>query len=323
VFHFAGVNRPQAESEFVTGNVAYTEALCAVLVSQSRAVPVVYASSTQATADNAYGRSKRAAEDVVAGYGTVTGSPAYLLRLPNVFGKWCKPHYNSAVATFCHQLARGLPIKINDPDAALHLVYIDDLVDNLVALLSASAAPGFIDVEPIYKTTVGAVVNILEDFEASRSSLVTARVGTGLVRALYSTYVSYLPPERFSYAVPRYGDPRGVFVEMLKTPDCGQFSYFTAGPGVTRGEHYHHTKTEKFLVIQGSARFQFRHLITGEIYELTLRGGEGRIVESIPGWVHNVTNVGSEDLVVMVWASEIFESGRPDTTAMKVAQGRI
>jgi UDP-2-acetamido-2,6-beta-L-arabino-hexul-4-ose reductase len=189
----------------------------------------------------------------------------------------------------------------------------------LTALLSAATRPGFVDVAPIYETTVGAVVGILQEFELSRSSLVTARVGHGLVRALYSTYVSYLPPERFAYSVPQYSDPRGVFVEMLKTPDCGQFSYFTAGPGVTRGEHYHHTKTEKFLVIQGAARFQYRHLLTGETCELVVRGGEARIVESIPGWAHNVTNVSDDVLVVMLWASEIFDRAKPDTVAMKVA----
>jgi UDP-2-acetamido-2,6-beta-L-arabino-hexul-4-ose reductase len=319
VFHLAGVNRPKLEAEFVAGNVDYTESLCAELAKQSRPVPLVYASSIQAAADNAYGRSKRAGEEIAIDYGRRTGSPVYVLRLPNVFGKWCKPHYNSAVATFCHQIARGLPITVNDPAAPLRLTYIDDLVDNLTALLSATTKPGSVDVAPIYETTVGAVVSILQEFELSRSSLVTARVGQGLTRALYSTYVSYLPPERFAYSVPQYSDPRGVFVEMLKTPDCGQFSYFTAGPGVTRGEHYHHTKTEKFLVIQGAARFQYRHLLTGQTCELTVRGGEARIVESIPGWAHNITNVSDDVLVVMLWASEIFDRAKPDTVAMKVA----
>ncbi|HUQ53972.1 MAG TPA: NAD-dependent epimerase/dehydratase family protein, partial [Gammaproteobacteria bacterium] len=319
VFHLAGVNRPQSDAEFNVGNVDYTRALCAALASKQNTAPLVYASSIQATAENAYGRSKRAAEDVVFEHAKSVESRAYVMRLPNVFGKWCRPNYNSAVATFCHQLARGLPIKINDPNAALRLVYIDDLVERLLALLTASLPSGFVEVAPIYETTVGEVVAILQSFEDGRKTLVTPRVGTGLVRALYSTYVSYLPPERFTYDVPRHSDPRGVFVEMLKTPDCGQFSYFTAGPGITRGEHYHHTKTERFLVIHGTARFQFRHILTGEAHEVTLRGGEGRIVESIPGWTHNVTNVGDDELIVMLWASEIFDRARPDTVPMKVA----
>jgi UDP-2-acetamido-2,6-beta-L-arabino-hexul-4-ose reductase len=318
VFHLAGVNRPQSDGEFTTGNVEYTETICALLAKQNRAVPVVYASSIQAEADNAYGRSKRAAEAVVRDHAKRLKSSAYVLRLPNVFGKWGRPHYNSAIATFCHQVARGLPVTINDPSTALRVIYIDDLVDNLTALLPASRAAGFVEVAPVYETTVGDVVRILEEFEASRTSLLTPPVGTGLVRALYSTYVSHLPPERFSYSVPRYVDPRGIFVEMAKTPDRGQFSYFTAKPGVTRGEHYHHTKTEKFLVMQGTARFQYRHAITGEVYELTVRGGESRIVESIPGWAHNVANVGEDELIVMLWASEIFDRARPDTVAMKV-----
>jgi UDP-2-acetamido-2,6-beta-L-arabino-hexul-4-ose reductase len=318
VFHLAGVNRPQTESEFVAGNVEYTRALCDILASKRNSAPIVYASSIQATADNAYGRSKQEAEELVFRHAVRMGSSVYVLRLPNVFGKWCQPHYNSAVATFCHQLARGLSIKVNDAKAGLRLIYIDDLVDNLLALLPAAAPSGFVDVAPIYESSVGEVVDILRSFEDSRSTLITPRVGTGLVRALYSTYVSHLPPERFTYEVPRHGDPRGVFVEMLKTRDSGQFSYFTAGPGVTRGEHYHHTKIEKFLVLQGTGRFQFRHLLTAETHVVTLRGGEGRIVESVPGWTHNVTNVGSDELIVMLWASEIFDRARPDTVPMKV-----
>ena len=243
----------------------------------------------------------------------------HLFRLANVFGKWCRPNYNSAVATFCHNTARGLPIVVNDPAAALRLVYVDDVVAAFAGLLARPDAPGgFVEAGPVYETTVGEVADRVREFAASRSSLVTARVGGGLVRALYSTYVSHLPPASFAYDVPRHGDARGVFVEMLKTPDCGQFSYFTAHPGITRGEHYHHSKTEKFLVIKGTARFGFRHIVTGETHELTTRGGEGRIVETVPGWTHDITNVGDDELIVMLWANEIFDRERPDTVAMKV-----
>jgi UDP-2-acetamido-2,6-beta-L-arabino-hexul-4-ose reductase len=319
LFHLAGVNRPRDDAEFVSGNAGLTQSLCDALLAAGRGTPVAYASTTQAQFENPYGRSKRAAEEVLLRYSQAAAAPVYLLRLTNIFGKWCRPHYNSVVATFCHQVARGLPIRINDAAAPLTLIHIDDVVAAFLRLLgSAPAASGYVESGPVYHTTVGEVAQALQEFAASRASLVSPRVGSGFVRALYSTYVSYLPPRSFAYDVPVRTDPRGEFVEMLKTPDCGQFSYFTARPGVTRGEHYHHTKTEKFLVIQGTARFGFRNLDTGEAHVLTARGGEGRIVETIPGWVHNITNVGDDELVVMLWANEIFDRTHPDTLAMKV-----
>jgi UDP-2-acetamido-2,6-beta-L-arabino-hexul-4-ose reductase len=320
VFHLAGVNRPKDDAEFAVGNEGFTATLCDALAAAGRQTPVAYASSTQGMLANAYGRSKRAAEEVLMRYSGDTGAPVHLFRLPNVFGKWSRPHYNSAVATFCHQIARGMPITVNDSAAPLRLLYIDDAVNAFIRRLSSRDAPGgYVDPVPVYETTVGEVVRILQEIAESRASLVTPRVGAGLVRALYSTYVSFLPPELFDYRVPCHIDSRGVFVEMLKAPDCGQFSYFTANPGVTRGEHYHHSKTEKFLVIQGTARFGFRQIRTGQMHELIVRGGEGRIVETVPGWTHNVTNVGENELIVMLWANEIFDRGRPDTIAMKVA----
>jgi UDP-2-acetamido-2,6-beta-L-arabino-hexul-4-ose reductase len=211
-----------------------------------------------------------------------------------------------------------LPITVHDPKSPLRLVHIDDVVSALIALLSAPPSPGIVQVSPEYETTVGELAQMIREFAGSRSSLMSPRVGAGLVRALYSTYVSFLPTESFSYEVARYVDPRGTFVEMLKTPDCGQFSYFTAHPGVARGEHYHHTKTEKFLVIRGTARFGFRNIDSGETYELVTGGGEARIVETIPGWTHNIVNVGDDELVVMLWANEVFDRASPDTVSMKV-----
>lgn len=320
VFHLAGVNRPPREEDFETGNVGATAVLCEALAESGRRVPVAFSSSIQAELDNPYGRSKRAAEEVLLGHRRSTGAPVYLLRLPNVFGKWCRPHYNSVVATFCYSIARGLPITIHDPSSPLRLVHVDDVVAAMIGLLDGPAErDGFIDVTPVYETTVGELAEALRAFAESRETLMTPRVGSGLLRALYSTYISYLPTEHFSYSVPRHADPRGVFVEMLKTPDCGQFSYFTAGPGVTRGEHYHHTKTEKFLVLCGTARFGFRNIDTGERHEIVVKGGDGRIVETVPGWVHSVTNVGDDELVVMLWANEVFDRARPDTVASKVA----
>lgn len=323
IFHLAGVNRPQDPQEFVTGNADLTAALVAAAKGEMRArnrkLPIIYTSSTQAALDNPYGASKRAAEETLQAYGARTGAATHVFRLPNVFGKWCKPNYNSAVATFCHNIARGLPIQINNPAAALTLVYVDDVVEHFLQLMdgadAAVDAEGFATVTPQYTTTVGEMAQLIETFRSSRNTLVTERVGTGFVRALYATYVSYLPPESFTYTVPQHGDARGVFVEMLKTPDCGQFSFFTAHPGITRGGHYHHTKTEKFLVIKGEARFKFRHMQTGETHELVTSGTKAEIVETVPGWTHDITNVGTEEMVVMLWANEIFDRARPDTYA--------
>jgi len=321
VIHLAGVNRPTDAGEFVTGNVDFTRTLCSLLIDGAHPVPIVYSSSTQAVLDNDYGRSKRAAEEVLLDYSARTGVPVYLARMTNVFGKWGRPHYNSAVNTFCYQLARSQPIRINDPSVPLRLLYVEDAVDAFVRLIDVPpSAGGYVDIGPIYDITVGELATTLQGFVDGRDSLRIDRVGDGLARALYSTYVSYLPPERFAYQVPSHRDVRGSFVEMLKTADSGQFSYFTAGSGVTRGEHYHHTKTEKFLVVKGIARFRFRNVDNGESYELTTQGGDPRIVESIPGWAHNITNVGDEELVVMLWANEVFDRSRPDTVAMKVVQ---
>lgn len=326
VFHLAGINRPEDTQEFTTGNAQLTQKLCDAVVSiasaTGRKIPVVYTSSTQAARDNAYGQSKRMAEDALFALERTAGVPVHVFRLPNVFGKWCKPNYNSAVATFCHNIARGLPIQVNNPAAALTLVYVDDVVERFVQLLdgadSMPDADGFEIVGPQYTTTVGELAAQIQCFRDSRSTLVTERVGTGLVRALYATYVSYLPVGSFTYIVPQHGDARGVFVEMLKTPDCGQFSFFTAHPGITRGGHYHHTKTEKFLVIKGQARFKFRHMHTGESYELVTSGGKAEIVETVPGWTHDITNIGAEEMVVMLWANEVFDRSKPDTFACPV-----
>ena len=323
VFHLAGVNRPQDPLEFVAGNSDLTTALVTAVEAEMRAsgkkVPVVYTSSIQAACDNPYGTSKRVAETALQAFSLRTGAAAHVFRLPNVFGKWGKPNYNSAVATFCHNIARDLPIQINNPAAPLTLVYVDDVIGRFFQLLSGAEpsvdAEGFATVAPQFTTTVGELARLIGSFRDSRNTLMTERVGTGLVRALYATYVSYLPVASFTYRVPQHGDPRGVFVEMLKTPDCGQFSFFTAHPGITRGGHYHHSKTEKFLVIKGEARFRFRHMQTGETHELVTSGAWAEIVETVPGWTHDITNIGSEEMVVMLWANEVFDRSKTDTYA--------
>ena len=323
VVHLAGVNRPQNVKEFQEGNADFTAEICDILATMARdeekKVSLFVTSSTQAAFDNYYGVSKRNGEIAAQKAANESGFPLFIFRLPNVFGKWSRPNYNSAVATFCHNVARDTPIQVNNADAEITLVYVDDVIERILQLLDgAQPNPdlnGFEQVQPQYTTKVGDLAETIRGFKASRESLVTDRVGQGLVRALHSTYVSFLPPSEFSYTVPRYGDNRGVFVEMLKTPDCGQFSYFTAHPGITRGGHYHHSKTEKFLVISGQARFKFRQIQTGEEYELVTDGEKAEIVETVPGWTHDITNIGDTEMVVMLWANEIFDREKPDTFA--------
>lgn len=323
VVHLAGENRPTDLAAFAEVNAGLTAKLCSAIQKEfeatGRHIPLLLASSAQAEVDNPYGCSKLAAEQAVQALSQATGNPCIIFRFPGVFGKWCKPNYNSVVATFCHNLARGLPIQINNPSASVRLVYVDDVVTALFTALE-SPAVGCIQavVKSQYTITLGELADQIRSFADCRTTLMSERVGTDLVRALYATYVSYLPTENFSYEVPQYADHRGVFVEMLKTPDAGQFSYFTAYPGITRGGHYHHTKTEKFLVIKGDALFRFRHLLTDELVVLRTNGAVPQIVDTIPGWIHDVTNIGNEEMIVMLWANENFDRNNPDTVSRKI-----
>lgn len=318
VYHLAGVTRPENDKQFFEGNLDLTKLLLDSLVASGNTVPVVLTSSSQVVRDNPYGRSKEGAESAVLNYMQSTGANSYIYRLPNVFGKWSKPNYNSVVATFCYNTVNDLRIDVHDSNAEITLAYIDDVCDNFISLLSAEAVGGFKEVSNVYHTTIGDIAKLLHKFKESRDSLLSEAVGTGFTRALYSTYVSYLRPEMFTYSVPTHSDTRGSFVEMLKTPTAGQFSFFTAHPGVTRGGHYHHTKTEKFLVIKGSARFGFKHILTNEKYFINTSGDQPEIVETVPGWSHDITNVGDDELVVMLWANEIFDRNKPDTIYSEV-----
>ena len=319
IFHLAGVNRPQDPGEFSSGNQELTEQLCEDIRANGRQIPVIYTSSIQSDLDNPYGVSKKAAEDALVALYRDTCSPVYIYRLPNVFGKWSRPNYNSAVATFCHNIANGLPIQINDPSLLMRLVYVDDVIADFLKIYS-DRPPGIIwpEISSIYSITVGELVEQILEFKGSRESMVIEAVGSGLLRALYSTYLSFLRPAQFAYSLPVHADQRGKFVEMLKTKNSGQFSFFTANPGVIRGGHYHHTKNEKFLVIQGKARFGFRHVITGETYELYTHGEKSQVVETAPGWSHDITNVGENEMIVMLWANEIFDHENSDTIQFKV-----
>jgi UDP-2-acetamido-2,6-beta-L-arabino-hexul-4-ose reductase len=317
VIHLAGENRPKESADFYTGNVDLTNEICSLINQLGLNLPILLASSTQASLGNLYGESKMLAEISVETYASESDRSVAIYRLPGVFGKWCKPNYNSVVATFCYNIANGLPIRVDDPDYLIKLVHIDDVIDSFIEWLHGPFPSGLarntIDTE--YEIHLGELAKLIKEFPSSRKSLVSERVGTGFLRALYSTYVSYLPSNKFEYTIPCHGDERGVFVEMLKTKDSGQFSFFTAHPGITRGGHYHHTKTEKFLVIKGNARFRFRHILTGEVFSVDTSGKTPTIVETIPGWSHDITNNGDDELIVMLWANEIFDHDKPDTIA--------
>ena len=319
IFHLAGINRPKTEDEFTTGNIDLTKKLTHLLIEQGKSTPVVLSSSIQAVQDNPYGQSKLGAEEALIDYSKKSGGNIHIYRLPNVFGKWSRPNYNSAVSTFCNNILNELPISINNPDANINLVYIDDVIDSFIALIQGEVdKEHYRKVSPVYDITVGKLAEQLQAFKNSRENLIVEHVGAGLTRALYSTYISYMRPEQFSYVVPEYADERGKFAEIIKTKESGQFSFFTAKPGITRGGHYHHSKNEKFIVLSGQALFGFRHVQTNEYYEKKTSGEITEIVETIPGWSHDIKNIGETELVVMLWANEIFDRDAPDTIAAKV-----
>ena len=320
VVHLAGENRPSSVEKFTEGNSDLTFTLCSVIEELDRSILLILSSSIQAALENPYGQSKRASETYVEALAQKSDNPVVIYRLPGVFGKWCKPNYNSVVATFCNNIANELPIQINDSLALLELVYVDDVVSSFIEVLRRETLSGVlrISIEPKYSITISALAQQIIEFRNSRTTLISEPVGTGFARALYATYVSYLPQANFSYSVPVHGDERGIFVEMLKTKDSGQFSYFTAHPGVTRGGHYHHSKTEKFLVMKGNAHFGFRNILTDENFSIKTSGQDPRIVETIPGWTHDITNIGDDEMIVMLWANEIFDHDYPDTIPSKV-----
>mgnify|MGYP001309659398 CR=1 FL=1 len=320
IFHLAGENRPRDNAAFEEGNSGLTCKICSIMSTLEKPVPIIMTSSIHAGADGPYGKSKLAAEGHVESLTANTNNPAIIYRLPGVFGKWCKPNYNSVVATFCHNIVNDLPLRIDNKNSLLKLVYIDDVVSSLLMCLEESLPIGITrkSVAPEYQVAVGDIANKLKEFKESRENLVLEGVGTGFTRALYSTYISHLPTTMFTYSLQCHEDKRGMFVEMLKTKESGQFSFFSAHPGVTRGGHYHHTKTEKFLVIKGTARFCFREIVTDEYFKIETFGAIPTVVESVPGWSHDITNIGDDELLVMLWANEVFDPAKPDTIMSKL-----
>jgi UDP-2-acetamido-2,6-beta-L-arabino-hexul-4-ose reductase len=319
IFHLAGENRTKDLKEFEKNNAFFTKSLCKLIKDSNRHIPIVFASSIQAELDNPYGKSKLSAEVSLEKLAKETGNPVHIYRLPNVFGKWCKPNYNSVVSTFCNNILNDFPIRIDDESLILKLIHIDYLIADFLKVFS-SDFKGFlkVDIKPQYEVSLGKLASLLYSFKEGRDNLIIKDVGVGLIRDLYSTYISFLTPDLFVYDLPSYKDERGVFVEMLKTSHSGQFSYFTAHPGITRGGHFHHTKTEKFLVIKGKARFKFKNIISKDSYELISSGVKPQVVETAPGWSHDITNIGDDEMIVMLWANEIYNHDFPDTITHEV-----
>ena len=333
VFNLAGVNRPQKPEEFMQGNFGFASRLLDTLKKHGNTCPVMISSSIQATCigryDSDYGRSKKAGEELVFGYGQETGAKVLVYRFPNLFGKWCRPNYNSAVATFCHNYAHDLPITVSDPAVQLELLYIDDLIDEMIAALldkphrcefegidTVLCENGRYCAAPVtHKVTLGQIVNLLEGFKAQPQTLVMPEIPeNSFAKKLYSTYLSYLPQEKAIFPLKMNVDPRGSFTELLKTANCGQFSVNISKPGITKGQHWHHTKWEFFIVVAGRGLIQQRKVGSDEVLNFEVSGEKIEAVHMLPGYTHNIINLSdTEDLVTLMWANEQFDPNRPDT----------
>lgn len=320
VFHLAGVNRPKDDREFMDGNFGFTDTLLKKLEAHGNTCPIMLSSSTQAALDNPYGKSKLAGEERLRQYGERTGAKTLIYRFPNLFGKWCRPNYNSVVATFCHNIAHGLPIRINDPGTVLKLAYIDDVVAELLAALQGKEhrEGGLCCVPTVHQISLGELAAKLESFRASRKDLSVPDLSDALTKKLYATYLSYLPEDSFSYPLVRHTDARGSFTEILRTADRGQFSVNISKPGIVKGNHWHHTKNEKFLVVSGTGVIRFRRIDSSEVSEYFVSGEEPQVVDIPTGYTHNIENLGDTDLVTFMWASECFDPEKPDTYALEV-----
>ena len=317
VFNLAGVNRPKDTSEFMKGNFGFASTLLEMLKKHDNRCPVMISSSTQAALDNPYGESKRAGEELMFAYARETGAKVLVYRFPNVFGKWCRPNYNSAVATFCHNIAHDLPIQVNNPDVVMHLVYIDDVVDELIGALSGDEhhQGNYCEVSVVHTATLGRIVELLYLFKESRKTLGVPDVSDAFTKKLYSTYLSYLPENSFSYPLKMNVDARGSFTEIIRTPDRGQFSVNISKPHVTKGNHWHHTKNEKFLVVSGKGIIRFRNLNDpeGGVIEYYVSGEKPEVVDIPTGYTHNIENLGETDMVTFMWSNECFNPEKPDT----------
>ena len=315
VFHLAGVNRPKDEKEFMEGNFGFTSVLLDALKKNQNKAPVLITSSIQAELDNPYGKSKREGEKLIFQYGEMEGVKTLVYRLPNVFGKWCRPNYNSAVATFCNNIAGGQAITVNDPSVEMQLVYIDDVVEEFISALQGreTREGDFCCVPAVHKVKLGKIVELLYAFRDSRQNLCVPKLDNAFEKALYSTYLSYLPADAFSYPLKMNVDERGSFTEIIRTPDRGQFSVNISKPGIIKGNHWHHTKNEKFVVVSGRGLIQFRKIGTSEVLDYHVSGDRLEVVDIPTGYTHNIINEGETDMVTFMWCNECFDSEKPDT----------
>lgn len=326
IWHLAGINRPKEEAEFQTGNEGLTRELLDMLRLMGRRPTIVFASSIQATLDNPYGRSKRMAEEAIEAWVAEAGAQALIFRLPNLFGKWCRPNYNSVIATLCHNIAHGLPITVSDPARRLELAYVDDVVAAMIMVAPSTieaSSPGLGNIRwpkisRSFQITLGELAARIAIFRELRTSLKIPDFGDDLNRCLYATYLSHLPPSDFAYSLDRKTDSRGSLAEFVKLQSGGQIFVSRTGPGITRGNHYHHTKTEKFLVLEGQAVVRFRALQGTEIIEHRVDGRDFRVIDIPPGYTHSIENLGTGELVTLFWANEVFDPSRPDTYFLPV-----
>lgn len=321
VFHLAGVNRPKEQSEFMQGNFGFTSTLLDTLRKYHNSCPVMLSSSIQAAQHNPYGESKRAGEDLLFNYGKEVNTEIFVYRFPNVFGKWCRPNYNSAVATFCHNIAHNLPVQVNDPNVTMNLVYIDDVVDELISAIEKNAnrrVDSFCYVPITHAIKLGEMAELIESFKSSRKKRSIPNMSDPLVKKLYSTYLSYLPTDSFSYPLEMHIDDRGSFTEIIRTLDRGQVSVNISKPGITKGNHWHHTKNEKFIVVSGKGLIRFRKVGTDAIIDYHVSGEKLEAVDIPTGYTHSISNEGSTDMVTIMWANEPFDSTKPDTYYLEV-----
>ncbi|ELC8465865.1 polysaccharide biosynthesis C-terminal domain-containing protein [Clostridium perfringens] len=320
IVHLAGINRPKDEEEFFKGNTGLTEEIIEILKKNNKNTSILITSSIQADLDNAYGQSKKGAEEALIKYMADTKGSVFIFRLPNVFGKWCRPNYNSAIATFCHNIARGEEVWISDPSKEMTLVYIDDVVRNIKNVIDneENYIPGYQNVDIEHKATLGEIVDLINSFKESRKSLMIPNMENELTKKLYSTYLSYLPENDFSYSLKMNVDNRGSFTEFIKSKDRGQVSVNISKPGITKGNHWHDTKNEKFLVVSGEGVIRFRKVDSEEIIEYKVSGEKLEVVDIPVGYTHSIINTGERDMVTIMWVNEIFNPEKPDTIYLEV-----
>ena len=320
IFHLAGINRPENEEEFMKGNFGFTSEMLDLLKKHNNKAPIVITSSIQAELDNPYGKSKKAGEDLMFSYEQETNARVMVYRLPNVFGKWCRPNYNSVIATFCYNIARGLPIKVNDPEVILNLVYIDDVVEELIDGLEGKSHRNdrFCYVPTVHTKKLGDIANLIYSFCESRKNIMIPDMKDSFTKKLYSTYLSYLPEDEFGYSLKMNIDNRGSFTEMFKSEERGQVSVNISKPGIVKGNHWHNTKNEKFIVVSGKGKIKFRKVGSDEIIEYNVSGDKIEVVDIPVGYTHSIENVGDTDMVTIMWANELFDPDKPDTYYLEV-----